>query len=55
MLSVYGVGIYVAPISNELGWANPSELQGIEARLVDELGSSSDQTFVKIYKIRGKK
>ncbi len=55
VLSVYGFGTYVSPVSKELGWANPSELQVIDVRLIDEGGASSDQTLVKIYKVRGKK
>lgn len=55
VLSVYGFGTYKSPVSKELEWANPSELQGIDIRLTDELGSSSDQTLVKIYTVGGKK
>ncbi len=55
VLSTGGFGTYRSPVSREYKWANPSELQGIDTRFMDETGSSSDQTIVKIYKVRGKK
>ncbi|MFC1980546.1 molybdopterin dinucleotide binding domain-containing protein, partial [Chloroflexota bacterium] len=55
VLSVYGVGNYVSPVSKELGWANTSELQGIDVRLIDESGGSSEHTIVKVYKVKGMK
>jgi anaerobic selenocysteine-containing dehydrogenase len=51
VLSVYGAGNYLTPVSKELGWANTSELQGIDVRLIDEGGGSSEHTIVKIYKV----
>jgi phenylacetyl-CoA:acceptor oxidoreductase len=51
VVSVYGAGNYITPISKELGWANTSELQRIDVRLIDEVGGSSDHTIVKIYKV----
>jgi phenylacetyl-CoA:acceptor oxidoreductase len=55
VLSVGGFGTYISPVSKEYKWANPSEIQGIDVRLMDEVGGSSDQVIVKIYKVRGVK
>jgi len=55
VLSVGGFGTYISPVSREYKWANPSEIQGIDVRFMDEMGGSSDQVIVKIYKVRGGK
>jgi anaerobic selenocysteine-containing dehydrogenase len=55
VISVGGFGTYKSPVSRDYNWPNPSELQGIDTRLMDETGSSSDQTIVKIYKVGGRK
>jgi phenylacetyl-CoA:acceptor oxidoreductase len=53
VLSVGGFGTYISPVSKEYKWANPSEIQGIDVRFMDEAGGSSDQVIVKIYKVKG--
>jgi anaerobic selenocysteine-containing dehydrogenase len=51
VLVVLGFSHYVTPVSKDLEMPNPSELERIDVRLISPDGSSSEHSFVKIYKV----